>query len=80
MARKRGSTRLEDEVDHTLPVPPEASEKDRQRIEQVNRNIRIRRAYPSLRDDCGRREAFKRLAERHNVEPTTVKAIVYKQR
>lgn len=82
MARPKGSTRLDDGRVNggTLPVPAEASEKDRQRIQQVNRNIQIRRAYPDLRDEHGRNEAFRKLARRYNVEPPTVKAIVYEQR
>lgn len=63
-----------------LPIPDEASEKDRQRIEQVNRNIKIRRGYESLSDDHQRPKAFQILAERHHLQPSTVKAIVYCQR
>jgi len=64
----------------TLPVPDSLPKKDRQRVRQVNRNIRIRSAYPELRDKHGRRKAFRQLAQRHNLEPATIKAIVYKQR
>ena len=64
----------------TLDIPEGASEKDRQRIKQVNRNLRIRAAYDDLRDEYGRDEALQILSSRHNLEPTTVKAILYGQR
>lgn len=81
-SQKRGSTRLDGDPTRadTLPIPPRASEKDRQRIEHVNRNLKIRAAYPQLRDKYCRGKAFQMLADKHNVEPATVKAIVYGQR
>ena len=64
----------------TLPIPENASEKDRQRIEQVNRNLQIRQAYDDLRDEHGRQAAFRLLGDEHDLQPSTVKAIVYGQR
>jgi hypothetical protein len=64
----------------TLPIPDTASEQDRRRIEHVNRNLRIRSAYPDLRDEHGRQRAFELLAERHGVSPGTVRRVVYGQR
>ena len=61
----------------TLPIPDAASERDAQRIRQVNRNLRIRAAYDDLRDEYGRDEALCRLARRHSLQPRTVRAIVY---
>jgi len=64
----------------TLPIPDAASERDAQRIRQVNRNVAIRRSYPELRDEYGRDKALEILADRHNVSPGTARRIVYKQR
>ena len=81
MARNEGSTRLDDDrMRGPITPPKEASDKDRQRIRQVNRNVLIRRAYPDLRDEHDRQEAWEILAERHNVSPSTVRLIVYGQR
>ena len=64
----------------TLDIPDEASEKDARRIRQVNRNLQIRGDYPSLREQHGRRKAWKILGERYNVSPSTARLIVYGQR
>jgi len=60
-----------------IDIPDAASEKDRQRIQQVNRNLKIRASYSPLRDKYGRDEALRRLGERHGLQPRSVRAIVY---
>lgn len=64
----------------TLPVPDELPERDRQRVEHVNRNIRIRSAYPSLRDEHGRDEALQRIAQKEDVSTALVREVVYGRR
>jgi len=64
----------------TLPIPEAASEQDAKRIEQVNRNLRIRAEYPKLRDEHGRQRAWEILGNRHGVSPSTARLIVYRQR
>jgi len=63
-----------------LPAPEEASERDRQRLDQVRRNVRIRRQYPPLRDEHGREKALQILSDRHDVTPGTARRIIYRQR
>jgi len=63
-----------------LDIPDGASRLDAQRIKQVNRNLQIRAAYDKLVDKYGRDEALRRLGDLHNLEPRTVRAIVYGQR
>jgi hypothetical protein len=81
MSRPEGSTRLDDErVKGPLPVPEKASEKDAQRIQQVNRNVVIRRSYPELRDKHGRDKAFRLLSEQFSCSEATVRKVVYGER
>ena len=59
----------------TLPtegLPP----RDRRRVEQVNRNIRIRQAYPELRDEHGHVKAVRVLADQHHVSPSLVRKVL----
>lgn len=62
---------------HTLPIPDELPRPDRQRVERVNRNIKIREAYPDLRDEHSRSVALEILAERHGLAPASVREVVY---
>jgi len=64
----------------TLDIPDEASEQDARRIKQVNRNLRIREEYPSLRDKHGRQRAWEILGDRYSVSSSTARLIVYRQR
>jgi len=61
----------------TFEVPDDLPRPDRQRIERVNRNIRIRNVYPQLRDEHCRKEALHILAERHGLSPASVREVVY---
>jgi len=61
----------------TMEIPDDLPTPDRNRMERVNRNIRIRNVYPSLRDEHGRQEALHILAERHGLSPASVREIVY---
>ena len=70
--RQQGSTRLDD----MLQVPEEASPKDRQRIEQVRRNVQIRRRSPELKAKHGWQEARELLAERFSVSRHTVQKVL----
>lgn len=63
----------------TLPIPEDASEHDEKRIRHVNRNLRIRRDYPSLRDSHGRDAALRLLAEREDCSRWTVQKVVYER-
>jgi len=63
-----------------LDIPDGASRLDAQRIQQVNRNLKIRAAYERMRDEHGRDEALRRIGKRHGLQPRTVRAIVYGQR
>jgi hypothetical protein len=63
----------------TINIPDRASEHDARRIRHVNRNLRIRRDYPALRDEHGRDEALERLAEREGCSTWTVQEVVYER-
>jgi len=56
------------------------SKADRDRIARVNRNRRIRAAYDRLKREHDRREALRRLGNKHGLAPKTVRDIVYGQR
>lgn len=60
----------------TLPIPEGASERDRQRIEQVNRNLRIRAGYRRLKKRYGWERAMEKLAERHGCSKSTVRKVI----
>jgi len=53
---------------------------DRDRIARTNRNRKIREQYEQLKEECSRHEAWKRLADQHGLQPSTVRRIVYRQR
>jgi len=56
------------------------SKADRDRIARVNRNRRIRASYDRLKREYGRREALRRLKDKHGLAPSTIRKIVYGQR
>jgi len=53
------------------------SKADRDRIARVNRNRRIRAAYDRLKREHDRREALRRLGDKHGLSPASVREIVY---
>jgi transcriptional regulator GlxA family with amidase domain len=65
----------------TFEVPSDAPERDLRRVRQetrvARRNAQIRRKYPKLRDEHGRKKAMRRLANRYNCSPRTVERAVY---
>jgi len=63
-----------------LPVPEKASDKDRQRIEQVNRNLKIREQYPRLREEHGWQRAQSVLADRHHCSTHTIQKVLEERR
>jgi len=60
----------------TLSIPDDASERDAQRIRQVNRNISIRQQYPKLKRRLGWQQAQEKLAERHDCSIHTVRKVL----
>jgi len=67
-----------------VTLPEDATEGDVRRVREtariVRRNVRIRRQYPGLRDEHGRDEAFRRLAEKYCCSAATVRKVVYGER
>ena len=61
----------------TLDIPEGLPAPDRNRMKRVNRNIKIRNVYPSLRDKHGREGALQILAERHGLSPASVREVIY---
>ena len=64
-----------------VTLSEDATDDDVRRVREtariVRRNVRIRRQYPELRDEYGRDEAFRRLAEKHHCSIWTVRDILY---
>jgi len=78
MSRAKGTTRLNGPV--TVQDEGLLSDKDWQRLDQVNRNALIRRQYSELKAKHGWEEARKILAERHSVSPHTVQMVLEERR
>lgn len=65
----------------TITLPPDATDDDVRRVEElaekVRRDVRIRRAYPDLRDKHDKWTAIEILAERHHCSSRTVRRVIY---
>lgn len=59
-----------------IDIPERASEKDRQRIEQVNRNIRIRGRYDDLLEKMPWEHAMKQIAREESVSFSLVREVL----
>lgn len=82
MSRREASTRLDDgRVTGPIDPPPEASPRDKQSIRRVNRNVQIRRRYPTLRDEHGWERACEILSDEFpSVSKWTVREIINERR